>query len=154
MGKKAKPRKLKATQAQAVTRLIKTGPQKMNLVCKLIRNKPVAQALEILSFSTRRVAGDVKKTLQSAIANAENNHQLDVDNLFVSEAFVGKAITLKRFSPRSQGRAFKIMKPFSRLTVIVEERAPVEKPAKAEKTADGTKKPKAKKTTEAKKEAA
>lgn len=131
MGKKAKPRALKDTQAIAIARSIKTGTQKLNLVCEQIRNKPVADALAFLSFSTRRVAGEVKKTLQSAIANAENNHQLDVDNLYVAEAYVGKAITMKRWSPRSQGRAFPIHKPFSRLTIIVEQRSAADKTAKA-----------------------
>jgi large subunit ribosomal protein L22 len=99
--------------------MLKTSPQKLNLVATMIRGKKVEKALSDLTFSKRRIAGDVKKCLQSAIANAENNHGLDVDDLIVAEAYVGKNITLKRGRPRAKGRFGKIMKPFSELTITV-----------------------------------
>ena len=105
-----------------MARNLRISPQKLNLVAESIRGKSAEAALSELTFSKRRIAGDVKKTLQSAIANAENNHQLDVDRLFVAEASVGKAIVMKRFRPRARGRAGRIMKPFSHLTVVVRER--------------------------------
>jgi large subunit ribosomal protein L22 len=103
----------------AVLRMLKTSPQKLNLVAGMIRGKKVEKALADLTFSKRRIAGDVKKCLQSAIANAENNHGLDVDELVVAEAWVGKNITLKRGRPRARGRFGKIMKPFSEITIKV-----------------------------------
>ncbi len=122
MGKPKHERRLSETEAMAVARNLRVSPQKLNLVAETIRGKSAEAALSELSFSKRRIAGDVKKTLQSAIANAENNHQLDVDRLFVAEASVGKAIVMKRFRPRARGRAGRIMKPFSHLTVVVRER--------------------------------
>ncbi len=122
MGKHKHPRRLGELEAVAVARNLRTSPQKLNLVAQSIRGKSAESALSELTFSKRRIAGDVKKTLQSAIANAENNHQLDVDRLFVAEASVGKAIVMKRFRPRARGRAGRIMKPFSHLTVVVRER--------------------------------
>jgi large subunit ribosomal protein L22 len=102
-----------------VTRLIRVSPQKLNLVAQLIRGKKVDRALADLTFSRKRIAKDVKKTLESAIANAENNHDLDVDALVVSEAYVGKNIVMKRLRARARGRAARIMKPFSQMTVVV-----------------------------------
>jgi large subunit ribosomal protein L22 len=123
MGKKSAPRVLPDNEAKAYSSAIRTSPQKLNLVAQSIRGLNAAAALAQLTFSKRRVAIDVKKVLQSAIANAENNHQLDVDRLVVAEAFVGKGLVMKRFSPRARGRAGKIIKPFSNLTVIVRERS-------------------------------
>ena len=122
MGKPKAARPVAENEAHAVARSIRISPQKLNLVCGLIRGKSAEKALAELSFSKRRVAGDVKKVLQSAIANAENNHQLDVDRLYVSEASVGKSLVMKRFRPRARGRVGRINKPFSRLTVVVRER--------------------------------
>ncbi len=119
MGKAKAPRRLADNEAQAVLRTIRVSPQKLNLVAALIRGKKVATALADLEFSRKRIAGTVRKTLQSAIANAENNHNLDVDALIVSEAFVGKSIVMKRFHARGRGRASRIEKPFAHLTVIV-----------------------------------
>jgi large subunit ribosomal protein L22 len=121
MGKPARERVLSETEAKAVTRNIRVSPQKLNLVAQLIRGKKVATALADLQFSRKRIAGDVKKTLESAIANAENNHDLDVDDLVVAQAFVGKALVMKRFSPRARGRAARIEKPFANLTIVVRE---------------------------------
>jgi large subunit ribosomal protein L22 len=121
MGKASTPRRLADNEAQAVGRMIRTSPQKLNLVAQLIRGKKAERALADLTFSRRRVAGQVKKVLESAIANAENNHDLDVDSLVVSEAFVGKNLVMKRFRPRAKGRAARIVKPFSQLTIIVRE---------------------------------
>ncbi len=122
MGKPKHERRLSEAEAIAVARNLRVSPQKLNLVAESIRGKSAEAALSELTFSKRRIAGDVKKTLQSAIANAENNHQLDVDRLFVAEASVGKAIVMKRFRPRARGRAGRIVKPFSNLTVVVRER--------------------------------
>ena len=122
MGKPKHERRLSEAEAMAVARNLRISPQKLNLVAESIRGKSAEAALSELTFSKRRIAGDVRKTLQSAIANAENNHQLDVDRLFVAEATVGKAIVMKRFKPRARGRAGRIMKPFSNLTVVVRER--------------------------------
>jgi large subunit ribosomal protein L22 len=119
MGKKAPARRLSDIEAQAKTRLIRVSPQKLNLVAQLIRGKKVASALADLQFSNKRIAKDVKKTLESAIANAENNHSLDVDDLIVAEAHVGKAFTMARFSPRARGRVGRIEKAFSHLTIVV-----------------------------------
>ena len=119
MGKRARERALSDNEAQAVARMIRVSPQKLNLVAQLIRGKKVATALADLQFSRKRIAQDVKKCLESAIANAENNHDLDVDDLIVAEAHVGKALVLKRFSPRGRGRSGQILKPFSHLTIVV-----------------------------------
>jgi large subunit ribosomal protein L22 len=121
MGKKAPARALKDNEAQAKTRMIRISPQKLNLVAQLIRGKQVKTALADLQFSKKRIAIDVKKTLESAIANAENNHSLDVDDLIVAEAHVGKAFVMKRFSPRARGRVGRIEKAFSHLTIVVRE---------------------------------
>lgn len=119
MGKQKRERKLAETEAKAVTRLMRTSPQKLNLVAQLIRGKKVDSALADLTFSRKRIAREVKKTLESAIANAENNHDLDVDSLVVAEAFVGKNLVMKRWKPRARGRVGRIMKPFSQLTIVV-----------------------------------
>ena len=118
---KPNPRRLADNEAQAVNKQIKTSPQKLNLVAAMIRGKSVGEAEAMLSFSKRRVAGEVKKTLQSAVANAENNHDLDVDRLVVAEAYVGKSLVLRRFRARARGRAGKILKKFSRITIVVRE---------------------------------
>ena len=123
MGKKSAPRDLQDTEAKAISSNIRTSPQKLNLVAQSIRGLNAGAALAQLTFSKRRIAVEVKKVLQSAIANAENNHQLDVDRLVVAEAYVGKGLVMKRWSPRARGRVGKIMKPFSNLTVIVRERS-------------------------------
>src|SRR3954467_6007285 len=119
MGKAATPRALPDNEAKAVARMLRVSPQKLNLVAGLIRGKKVATALADLEFSRKRIARDVRKCLESAIANAENNHDLDVDDLVVAEAHVGKALVLKRFHPRGRGRMGKIMKPFANLTIVV-----------------------------------
>jgi large subunit ribosomal protein L22 len=121
MGKPAAPRALNDNEAKAVTRNIRVSPQKLNLVAALIRGKKVASALADLEFSRKRIAFDVRKTLESAIANAENNHDLDVDDLVVAEAFVGKSMVLKRFHARARGRGARIEKPFANLTIVVRE---------------------------------
>ena len=121
MGKPKRERALNEKQAQAVARMMRISPQKLNLVAGLIRGKKVSIALADLEFSRKRISAQVRKTLQSAIANAENNHDLDVDNLVVAEAHVGKALVMKRFRPRARGRVGRIMKPFSNLTVVVRE---------------------------------
>jgi len=123
MGKPAHPRALPENEAKAVARMLRVSPQKLNLVAQLIRGKKVSSALADLEFSRKRIAGDVRKCLQSAIANAENNHDLDVDDLIVSQAFVGKALVMKRFHARARGRAGRVEKPFSNLTIIVRENA-------------------------------
>ena len=119
MGKKSRERALSENEAKAVARMLRVSPQKLNLLAQLIRGKKVAAALADLQFSQKRIATEVKKCLESAIANAENNHDLDVDELVVAEAFVGKALVLKRFHPRGRGRMGKILKPFSNLTIVV-----------------------------------
>ena len=119
MGKKARARVLPENKAQAIGRSIRTSPRKLNLVAQAIRGKKAEQALNELTFSPKRVARDVKKVLQSAIANAENNHDLDVDDLVVSEASVGKNMVLKRFHARARGRGARIEKPFSQVTIVV-----------------------------------
>lgn len=121
MSKPKTARALSDKEAQAVARNIRVSPQKLNLVASLIRGKKVSTALAELTFSHKRIAKDVKKTLESAIANAENNHELDVDSLVVSQAFVGKAMVMKRFHARARGRAGRIEKPFSHLTIVVRE---------------------------------
>jgi large subunit ribosomal protein L22 len=123
MGKAATPRALPENEAKAVLRMLRVSPQKLSLVAQLIRGKKVSTALADLQFSRKRVAGDVKKCLESAIANAENNHDLDVDDLVVKEAYVGKALVLKRFHARARGRGARILKPFANLTIVVREQA-------------------------------
>lgn len=127
MGKSSLERQLPDNSAKAVGRNIRTSPQKLNLVAQLIRGKKAERALSDLTFSQRRIAADVKKVLQSAIANAENNHNLDVDSLVVAEAYVGKNLVMKRFRARAKGRASRILKPFSQLTIVVREVAAEEK---------------------------
>ena len=122
MGKPARGRTLKDNEARAIARAIRVSPRKLNLVAELIRGKGAAKALAELAFSKRRIAGTVRKVLQAAIANAENNHQLDVDRLFVAEAWVGRAFAMRRFHARGRGKSASIVKPFSHLTVIVRER--------------------------------
>ena len=126
MGKPQRERTLKDNEARAVTRLMRVSPYKLNLLAQLIRGKKVDRALADLAFSRKRVAKDVKKTLQSAIANAENNHDLDVDALIVAEAYVGKNLVLKRVRPRARGRSARILKPFAQITVVLRQ---VEEPA-------------------------
>ncbi|MBO6901715.1 MAG: 50S ribosomal protein L22 [Rhizobiaceae bacterium] len=121
MGKPKTPRPVAENEARAVARTIRVSPQKLNLVAAMIRGKKVQAALHDLEFSRKRIAGTVRKTLESAIANAENNHDLDVDALIVAEAYVGKSITMKRFHTRGRGRASRIEKPFSNLTIVVRE---------------------------------
>jgi large subunit ribosomal protein L22 len=123
MSKKAAPRRLDETEASAYARALKVSARKLNLVAQSIRGKSAATALNELSFSPRRIARDVRKVLQAAIANAENNHQLDVDKLYVKEATVGRAFAMRRFHARGRGRAAGVDKYFSNLTVVVRERA-------------------------------
>ena len=122
MSKTSAGRKVAENEAYVVLRNVRISPQKLNLVATMIRGMDAEKALAALTFSRRRISDDVKKAVQSAIANAENNHQLDVDRLFIKEASVGKAITMRRFRPRARGRTGRIRKPFSHLTVIVSER--------------------------------
>lgn len=136
MGQSANDRRVSDNEAMAMVKHLRTSPQKLNLVAQTIRGKSAGTALVDLEFNNRRISQDVRKCLQSAIANAENNHGLDVDRLYVAEAFVGKDLVMKRFRPRARGRAAKILKPFSRLTVIVRER---EDEAKAKKAAPAKK---------------
>ena len=119
MGKEKNPRRVAENEAMAKARMLRTSPQKLNLVAAMIRGKKVERALADLTFSKKRIAGDVRKCLQSAIANAENNHGLDVDDLIVAEAWVGKNLVLKRGHPRARGRFGRIVKPFSELTIKV-----------------------------------
>jgi large subunit ribosomal protein L22 len=123
MGQSANAPRTAENEARAIIRSLRGSPQKLNLVAQSIRGKKVEDALNILTFSKRRVSQDVRKLLESAIANAENNHQLDVDQLIVAEATVGKALVMKRFRPRARGRTGKILKPFSRMTIVVRETA-------------------------------
>ena len=122
MGKQSSPRRIADNEARAVLRNLRVSPQKLNLVVAMIRGLDANKALSTLSFSRRRIAGDVKKVLQSAIANAENNHSLDVDRLKVKEAYVGKGLVMKRFKARARGRGARILKPFSNLTIVVAEK--------------------------------
>ncbi len=121
MGKRKRERTLAEYEAKAVTRNIRVSPQKLNLVAAMIRGKKVSVAINELTFSRKRIARDVLKTLNSAIANAENNHGHDIDNLIVSEAYVGKNLVMKRWKPRARGRVARILKPFSMLTIIVKD---------------------------------
>ncbi len=122
MGKRKMERRLDDNEARAHGRFVRTSPQKLNLIAQLIRGKPADAAIAELTFSKRRVANDVRKVLQSAVANAENNHQLDVDRLYVKEASVGKTLVFKRFRARARGRMGRIQKPISNLTIVVRER--------------------------------
>ena len=122
MGKQSNPRRLTDNQAQAVVRNLRISPQKLNLVASMIRGMDANKALAALSFSRRRIANDVKKALQSAVANAENNHSLDVDRLYVKEAHVGKGLVMKRFKARARGRGSRILKPYAHLTIVVTEK--------------------------------
>jgi large subunit ribosomal protein L22 len=131
MSKKANPRRLADNQAKATVRMLRVSPQKLNLLAQLIRGKKVATALADLEFSNKRISVEVRKALESAIANAENNHELDVDDLVVGEAYVGKDMVMKRFSPRARGRAGRIKKPFSNITIIVREVAVAAAPTPA-----------------------
>jgi large subunit ribosomal protein L22 len=126
VGKPAKKRSLSGTQAKAIGRNIRTSPRKLNLVAQSIRGQTAGAALATLTFSPKRIARTVKKVLESAIANAENNHDLDVDSLVVSEASVGKNLTMKRFHARARGRGARIEKPFSQVTIVVEEKEEAE----------------------------
>jgi large subunit ribosomal protein L22 len=121
MGKRGRERELSDNEAKAVSRMLRVSPQKLNLVAQLIRGKKVSMALADLEFSRKRIAKDVRKCLESAIANAENNHDLDVDDLVVAEAHVGKGLVMKRHVPRGRGRVGRIFKPFSHLTIVVRE---------------------------------
>jgi len=121
MSKLKNPRRVADNEARAKLRMIRISPQKLNLVAQLIRGKRVETALSDLEFSHKRISGEVKKVLQSAIANAENNHGLDIDSLVVSEAYVGKNLVMKRFRARARGRGARILKPFSELTIVVRE---------------------------------
>lgn len=122
MGKQAKPRALADNETKAVINRLRVSPRKLNLVAGLIRGQSVAQALTQLTFSHKRIAVEVKKGLQSAIANAENNHNLNVDSLYVKEAYVGKNIVMKRMHTRGRGRSARILKPFANLTLILREK--------------------------------
>ena len=141
MGKPARKRVLSDTQAKAIGRNIRTSPRKLNLVAQSIRGQKAEKALATLTFSPKRVARLVKKVLESAIANAENNHDLDVDDLVVTEASVGKNLTMKRFHARARGRGARIEKPFSQVTIVVEEK---QEEAKAEAPKEASKKTPAK----------
>lgn len=121
MGKLKNPRRVAENEAMAKARMLRVSPQKLNLVAAMIRGKPVGKAMEILTFSRRRIAIDVKKCLQSAVANAEHNHSLDVDELVVAEAHVGKNLSIKRGRPRARGRYGRILRPFAQLTIKVRE---------------------------------
>ena len=109
-------------EVKAINKMIRTSSQKLNLIVKDIRKKDINAALNILKFSNKRVSKEVLKTINTPVANAENNNNLDIDKLFVKEAYVGKSLRMKRFRPMSKGRAFQIIKPFSRLTLVLEER--------------------------------
>ena len=146
MGKPTHERRLANNEAQAVVRALRVSPQKLNLVAGMIRGKKVEKALAELEFSTKRIAVDVRKCVMSAVANAENNHSLDVNELVVAEAYVGKNLTLKRFHARGRGRGSSILKPFSQLTVVVRQVEEDKAPKAAKKSAPKT----AKKTGEAK----
>ena len=119
MSKPSNPRRQAENEAKATTRMLRVSPQKLNLLAQLIRGKKVATALADLEFSNKRISVEVKKTLESAIANAENNHDLDVDDLVVAEAHVGNGIVMKRFAPRGRGRSGRVYKPFAQLTIVV-----------------------------------
>jgi large subunit ribosomal protein L22 len=126
MGKPTAERRLDESEAMASIRNLRISPQKLNLVAQLIRGKNADKAIATLTFSRRRIADDVRKVLQSAIANAENNHQLDVDRLYVSEATVGRSMVMRRFRPRARGRVGRLRKPFAHITIVVREREETE----------------------------
>jgi large subunit ribosomal protein L22 len=154
MGKSSRARVLPESKAKAIGTMIRVSPRKLNLVAQTIRGQKVDHALNSLSFSPKRIAKVVKKVLQSAVANAENNHDLDVDDLIISEASVGKNLVMKRFMARARGRGAGIAKPFSQITIVVEERREektVEKPKNNSAKSKKAKKPAAAK---AQKEAA
>ena len=121
MGKEKNKRREQDNEAKVVLRNIRVSPQKLNLVAQMIRNQPASKALSILQFSKRRISNDVEQALRSVIANAENNHSLDIDKLVVKEAYVGKGVVMKRFHARARGRGAKIIKPFSHLTILLSE---------------------------------
>ena len=121
MSKKATERRLKPVEAMCKVRTLRTSARKLNLVAQSIRGLKVQRALNELEFSAKRIAGDVRKALYSAISNAENNHNLDIDNLIVAEAYVGKNLTMKRFAARARGRSSRIIKPFAEITIVVRE---------------------------------
>ena len=121
MGKSSNPRRVGAAEARAKLVNLRTSPRKLNLVAASIRGLPVQRALNELQFSPKRIAADVRKALYSAISNAENNHNLDIDNLIVAEAYIGKNLVMKRFSARARGRSSRIEKPFSEITIVVRE---------------------------------
>ena len=121
MSKKKNEKRIADNEALSIAKNLRTSPQKLNLVAQTIRGKEAEKAINILSFSRRRIAVDVKKVLQSAVANAENNHGLDVDRLIVKEAYVGKGLVMKRIKARARGRSSRILKPFSHLTIILKE---------------------------------
>ena len=121
MAKQAKARRLASVEAMAKVRTLRISPQKLNLVAQSIRGLNVQQALNELEFSQKRIARDVRKALYSAVSNAENNHNLDIDSLVVAEAFVGKNLVMKRFHARARGRASRVEKPFSEITIVVRE---------------------------------
>jgi large subunit ribosomal protein L22 len=121
MSKQAKDRRLSPVEAMSKVRSLRTGARKLNLVAQSIRGLPVQRALNELEFSPRRIAIDVRKALYSAISNAENNHSLNIDDLYVAEAFIGKNLVMKRFSARARGRSSRIEKPFSEITIVVRE---------------------------------
>jgi large subunit ribosomal protein L22 len=153
MGKQSRARVLPESHAKAVGTMIRTSPRKLNLVAQSIRGQKVETALNALTFSPKRVAKVVKKVLQSAIANAENNHDLDVDDLVVSEASVGKNLVMKRFHARARGRGAAIHKPFAQITIVVQQKA--EEATEEKPKGKGKKKPAQKKpAAKAKKEAA
>lgn len=149
MGKEAKPRALKDNEAMAYARTLRTSPRKLNLVAQMIRGKKASAALTMLAFDKHRIAKEVHKVLQSAVANAENNHQLDVDQLVVAEASVGRAFVMKRFHARGRGRGAGIEKPYSNLRVIVREVAEEDTKAKKAKQAKAAPKAKTEKSKEA-----
>jgi large subunit ribosomal protein L22 len=157
MGKESRARVLPKTKAKAIGSMIRVSPRKLNLVAQTIRGQKVDAALNSLTFSPKRIAKVVKKVLQSAVANAENNHDLDVDDLVVSEASVGKNLVMKRFMARARGRGAGIMKPFSQITIVVEEKREekvVEKPKNSSKNAKSAKTSKKPAAAKAQKEAA
>jgi large subunit ribosomal protein L22 len=135
MGKPSRERSLSDKEARAIAKNLRVSPQKLNLVAGLIRGKKVDRALADLEFSRKRIAQDVRKCVMSAVANAENNHQLDVNSLIVAEAYVGKNLIMKRFAARGRGRGFRVLKPFSQITVVVRETEEAEAPKKKAKAA-------------------
>jgi large subunit ribosomal protein L22 len=153
MGKPARERSLADTEAQAVGRMIRSSQYKLNLVAEMIRGKRVEQAIADLTFSPKRISVEVLKVLKSAVANAENNHNLDVDDLVVAQAWTGKDMVLKRFHARGRGRGARVLKPFSELTIVVREQAKEEKKPKS-KGKGGKGKPARKKPEATKREAA